>query len=74
MNIIEGLLPIHDKYKDEGMGPMHEAIVEKFEETKARVNETYGHVFVDTFKVKHFNFFSVQEPTLNRLLLKELNH
>lgn len=61
--IVEGLLPIHNKYKDDAMVPMHEAIVEKFEETKLDVHAKYGTVYEDTFK----------EPTLNRMLLKELN-
>eukprot|EP00092_Neocalanus_flemingeri_P017839 GFUD01019303.1.p1 GENE.GFUD01019303.1~~GFUD01019303.1.p1 ORF type:complete len:1705 (+),score=380.42 GFUD01019303.1:51-5165(+) len=61
--IVEGLLPIHDQYKDDSMGPMHDAISEKFEETKTHVHSKYGTTYEDTFK----------EPTLNRMLLKALN-
>ena len=49
--IVESLLPIHDNEKDQSMIPMHEAIVEKFEETKQHVQDKYGSDFDDTFKV-----------------------
>jgi len=61
--IVEGLLPIHDKHKAPAMGPMHDVIVEKFEETKALVQNKYGTAFDENFK----------EPTLNRMLLEKLN-
>ena len=80
--IVEGLLPIHEKEKDVSMIPMHEAIVEKFEETKSHVHEKYGTKYQETFqvcldKIKYIlkKILNVlQEPTLNRLLLEELNH
>ena len=79
---MEGLLPIHEREKDDSMIPMREAIVEKFEETKSHVHEKYGTKYQETFqvcvhKIKYIlkKYLTVlQEPTLNRLLLEELNH
>ena len=49
--IVERLLPIHDKYKHESMGPMHDAIMEKFEKTRDHIHSKYGTLYQETFKV-----------------------
>ena len=54
--VVEKLLPIHDKYKDPAMGPMHEAIADQFEETKNLLFSKYGTVYEGNFKVSEQDF------------------